>query len=305
MPRSEQDSATESVPQPVENSTVPNASHPIEFTPIDTPVVREERQPARESGLRGKVVVITGAAAGIGRATAVRFAEEGARIAAWDVSSKAAPQLESAIKRAGGEAHFQAVDVTNASAVESAAAAVVEQWGRIDVLINNAGIVRDAQLVKWNGGSPESIMSEDVWDSVIGVNLKGVFLVTRAVVPHMIKAGGGVILSASSVVGLLGNFGQTNYVASKAGVIGMTRTWARELGKYKIRVNAVAPGFIATDMVRAMPPKIFENMVARTPLGRAGTSEEVANTYFWLASDQASFIHGAVISVDGGVVIGT
>jgi 3-oxoacyl-[acyl-carrier protein] reductase len=148
-------------------------------------------------------------------------------------------------------------------------------------------------------------MSEDVWDSVIRVNLKGVFLVTRAVVPHMIKGGGGVILSAASVVGLLGNFGQTNYVASKAGVIGMTRTWARELGKYKIRVNAVAPGFIATDMVRAMPPKVLEAMVARTPLGRAGTPEDVANTYLWLASDQASFIHGAVISVDGGVVIGT
>jgi len=235
----------------------------------------------------------------------LRFAEEGARIAAWDVSTETAPQLESAIKRAGGESHFQAVDVSDASAVESAAATLVGHWGSIDVLINNAGIVCDAQLVKWNGGSPESIMSEDVWDSVIGVNLKGVFLVTRAVVPHMIKGGGGVILSASSVVGLLGNFGQTNYVASKAGVIGMTRTWARELGKYKIRVNAVAPGFIATDMVRAMPPKIFESMVARTPLGRAGTSEDVANTYFWLASDQASFIHGAVISVDGGVVIGT
>jgi 3-oxoacyl-[acyl-carrier protein] reductase len=249
--------------------------------------------------------VITGAGAGIGRATALRFAEEGARVAAWDLSDKAAAQLESAIRWAGGESHFQAIDVINAKAVESAAEAVVQKWGRIDVLINNAGIVRDAQLVKWNGGSPESIMSEETWDSVIGVNLKGVFLVTRAIVPHMIKGGGGVILSAASVVGLLGNFGQTNYVASKAGVIGMTRTWARELGKHKIRVNAVAPGFIATDMVRAMPPKVLEAMVARTPLGRAGTPEEVANTYLWLASDQASFIHGAVISVDGGVVIGT
>jgi 3-oxoacyl-[acyl-carrier protein] reductase len=305
MPRSEQDSATESVPQPDEHTTFLNASQPVEFAPTDTPVVCEKRQPARESGLRGKVVVITGAAAGIGHATALRFAEEGACIAAWDVSANAAPQFESEIKRAGGEFHFQAVDVTQASAVESAAAAVVEHWGRIDVLINNAGIVRDAQLVKWNGGSPESIMSEDVWDSVIGVNLKGVFLVTRAVVPHMIKGGGGVILSAASVVGLLGNFGQTNYVASKAGIIGMTRTWARELGKYKIRVNAVAPGFIATDMLKAMPEKVFEAMMARTPLGRVGTPEEVANTYFWLASNQASFIHGAVISVDGGVVIGT
>jgi 3-oxoacyl-[acyl-carrier protein] reductase len=248
---------------------------------MDTPEVRETRRPARESGQRGRVVVITGAAAGIGRATALRFAEEGARVAAWDVSDKTASQLESAIKWAGGDCHFQAVDVANAKSVESAAAAVAAKWGRIDVLINNAGIVRDAQLVKWNGGSPASIMSEETWDAVIGVNLKGVFLVTRAVVPYMIKAGGGVILSAASVVGLLGNFGQTNYVASKAGVIGMTRTWARELGKYKIRVNAVAPGFIATDMVRSMPAKVLEAMVARTPLGRAGTPEDVANTYLW------------------------
>jgi len=274
-------------------------------TAMDTPSVRAKRRPLRESGLRGKVVVITGAGAGIGRATALRFAEEGARIAAWDVSAKAAHQLESAIKWAGGESHFQAVNVTESGAIEAAAAAVVDRWQRIDILINNAGIVRDAQLVKWNGGGPESVMSEETWDAVIGVNLKGVFLCTRAVVPHMIQAGGGVILCAASVVGLLGNFGQTNYVASKAGVIGMTRTWARELGKYNIRVNAVAPGFIATDMVRAMPEKVLQALVARTPLGRMGTPEDVANTYAWLASDQASFIHGAVISVDGGVVLGT
>jgi 3-oxoacyl-[acyl-carrier protein] reductase len=259
----------------------------------------------KESGSRQRVVVITGAVAGIGRATALRFAEDGARIAAWDVSDKTAPQLESAIKWAGGESLFNAVDVTDANAVEAAVAAVIARWGRIDVLINNAGIVRDAQLVKWNGGSPQSIMTEDTWDSVIDVNLKGVFLCTRAVVPHMIKGGGGVILSAASVVGLHGNFGQTNYVASKAGVIGMTQTWARELGKHKIRVNAVAPGFIATDMVKAMPEKVLDALVARTPLGRMGTPEDVANTYYWLASDQAAFIHGAVISVDGGVVIGT
>lgn len=305
MPRSKLDSATESVSQPSENIPIPNPPQPCTVTSDDTPAVREARLTTRESGSRAKVVVITGAAAGIGRATALRFAEAGAQIAAWDVSARTAPQLESAVKWAGGECQFQAVDVTSAKEVESAAEAVAEKWGRIDVLINNAGIVRDAQLVKWNGGSPESIMSEDTWDSVIGVNLKGVFLVTRAIVPYMIKGGGGVILSAASVVGLLGNFGQTNYVASKAGVIGMTRTWARELGKYKIRVNAVAPGFIATDMVRAMPPKVLEAMVARTPMGRAGTPEDVANAYFWLASDQASFIHGTVISVDGGVVIGT
>lgn len=269
------------------------------------PGIREAPLPARESGLRAKVVVITGAGAGIGRATAMRFAEEGAKIAAWDVSPAAGPQLESAVHWAGGEAVFQTVNVTNPKEVESATQSVFDRWNRIDVLINNAGIVRDAQLVKWNGGSPESIMSEELWDSVLNVNLKGVFLTTRAIVPHMIKGGGGVILSAASVVAITGNFGQTNYVAAKAGIIGMTRTWARELGKHKIRVNAVAPGFIATDMVRAMPEKVLQAMVARTPLGRAGTPEDVANAYAWLASDQASFIHGAVISVDGGVVIGT
>lgn len=271
----------------------------------DVPGVHEKRKHTQESGLRGKVVVITGAGAGIGRATAMRFAEEGAKIAAWDISGKTATQLKSAIKWAGGEGCFQQVNVTSADDIASATQAVLDRWQRIDVLINNAGIVRDAQLVKWKGGGPESVMSEEVWDSVVNVNLKGVFLTTRAVVPHMIKNGSGVILSAASVVGLLGNFGQTNYVASKAGVIGMTRTWARELGRYKIRVNAVAPGFIATDMVRAMPEKVLQAMIARTPLGRAGAPEDVANTYAWLASDQASFIHGAVISVDGGVVIGT
>ncbi|MGO9647492.1 MAG: 3-oxoacyl-ACP reductase FabG [Terriglobales bacterium] len=293
MPYSEQKSVTENVPQP------------IDFTPIDMPVAGEEPLPSRETGLRGKVVIVTGAAAGIGHATALRFAEEGTRIAAWDISAKNAPALESSIQRAGGEAQFQAVDVTNASAVESATAAVIERWGRIDVLINNAGIIRDAQLVKWNGSGPKSVMSEEVWDSVIGVNMKGVFLVTRAVVPHMIRGGGGVILSASSVVGLLGNFGQANYAASKAAIIGMTRTWARELGRYKIRVNAVAPGFIMTDMLKSMPEKVFEAMRAKTPLGRVGHPEEVANAYLWLASDQASFIHGTVISIDGGVVLGT
>jgi 3-oxoacyl-[acyl-carrier protein] reductase len=277
----------------------------IENAADELPGIHERRKPAYESGLRGKVVVITGASAGIGRATAMRFAQEGARIAAWDVSPKAATQLESAIKWAGGEGCFQAVNVTSAEELQSATAEVLERWERIDVLINNAGIVRDAQLVKWNGNGPESMMSEENWDAVINVNLKGVFLATRAVVPQMIRQRSGVIISAASVVGLWGNFGQTNYVASKAGVIGMTRTWARELGRYNIRVNAIAPGFIATDMVRAMPEKVLQAMISRTPLGRAGTPEDVANAYVWLASDQASFIHGTVISVDGGVVIGT
>ena len=148
-------------------------------------------------------------------------------------------------------------------------------------------------------------MSDRDFDNVVSVNLKGVFLPTRAVVPHMISGGGGVILNAASVVGLYGNFGQTNYAASKAGVIGMTRTWARELGRYKIRVNAVAPGVIATDMLKTIPPKVLETMTARTPLGRLGRPEDVAAAYVWLASDAAAYVHGAVLSVDGGLVPGT
>lgn len=253
----------------------------------------------------GKVVVITGAAAGIGKATALRFAAEGACIAGWDVSGNAAEEFQEEIKEAGGEAIFQVVNVAEAESVEKATGEIVAKWNGIDVLVNNAGIVRDAVLVKVNGAGPVPSLQESSWDEVIDVNLKGVFLVTRSVVPHMIRRGGGVVLSAASVVGLQGNFGQTNYVASKAGVIGMTRTWARELGKYNIRVNAVAPGFIGTDMVRSMPPELLDKLVQRTPMGRLGTPDDVANAYAWLASDQASFIHGSVLSIDGGVVLGT
>lgn len=243
--------------------------------------------------------------AGIGRATALRFAEEGACVAGWDVNDDGSYELIQEIKQAGGQARFRKVNVTDANSVEDAVAEIVSGWGRLDVLINNAGITRDAQLVKWKDGTQTGGMDDAAFDSVISVNLKGVFNCTRAVVPQMIKQGGGVILNASSVVGLYGNFGQTNYVATKAGVIGMTKTWARELGKYQIRVNAVAPGFIATEMVRAMPEKVIENMKSHTPLGRMGETADIAETYAWLASDRASFIHGAVLSVDGGIVLGT
>ncbi len=259
----------------------------------------------RETGLRNKVVIVTGGGAGIGRATALRFAEEGARLALWDVNEKAVAAVAPQVEAAGGQAIAIRVDVTDGESVQAAVALVLQHWGRIDVLINNAGIVRDGQLVKWKDGALAGTMSDEVFDSVIQVNLRGVFLCTRAVAPHMMAGGGGVILSASSVVGLYGNFGQTNYVATKAGVIGMTRVWARELGKYNIRVNAVAPGFIATEILSAMPEKIIQAMVARTPLGRMGKPEEIADAYVWLASDQASFVHGAVLSVDGGVVTGT
>ena len=255
--------------------------------------------------LEPRVVIVTGGAAGIGRATARRFARDGARVAVWDVKADSPEALCAELEEAGGEAVFQTVDVTDAAAVEAAAARVVERWERIDVLVNNAGVLRDGQLVKWKEGRKLSEMSERDFDAVISVNLKGVFLCTRAVVPHMIAGEGGVVLNASSVVGLYGNFGQTNYAATKAGVINMTRTWARELGRYKIRVNAVAPGFIATEMVRAMPEKVLAGMVERTPIGRMGEPEDIAEAYFWLASDAASFVHGTVLSVDGGIVVGT
>ncbi|HKO57149.1 MAG TPA: SDR family oxidoreductase [Thermoanaerobaculia bacterium] len=235
-------------------------------------------------GLKDKVAIITGGAAGIGRATAERFEAEGAKTIVWDVP---------------------AVDVTKPEVVSAAVEEVIKQHGRIDVLVNNAGIVRDAQLVKWKDGAVVSQMDDATFDAVINVNLRGVFLCTRAVVPHMIRAGRGVILNASSVVGLYGNFGQTNYAATKAGVISFTKTWARELGRYGIRVNAVAPGFIATDMVKAMPQKVLDGMAGKTPLNMLGEPVDIANAYAWLASDAAKFVSGAVLSVDGGLVLGT
>lgn len=252
--------------------------------------------------LKDKVCLITGGAAGIGKATAQRFAEEGAIVVICDVNREAGEAL---VNELGEPACFYAVNVADRAEVQNWVEDVVRRFGRVDVLINNAGITRDALFVKVKDGELVKQMEESAFDQVIDINLKGVFNCAQAVTPFMIRQGGGVILNASSVVGLYGNLGQTNYVATKAGVIGMTRVWARELGRYNIRVNAVAPGFIATEMVQKMPEEILAGMKAKTPLGRLGDPRDIANAYLWLASDEASFVHGATISVDGGIVIGT
>jgi 3-oxoacyl-[acyl-carrier protein] reductase len=252
--------------------------------------------------MKSKVVLVTGGAAGIGRATAERFAEAGARVILCDVNREAG---EAAARSLGPEARFYQVDVTDRAAVQAWVEAVVAACGRIDVLVNNAGITRDATLVKVQEGKLVKQMPEADFDLVVGINLKGVFNCTQAAVPFMIAQGGGVVLNASSVVGLYGNFGQTNYVATKAGVIGMTKVWARELGRNNIRVNAVCPGFTATEMVVKMPEKVLDGMKGHTPLGRLGQPRDIANAYHFLASDEASFITGAVLSVDGGLVVGT
>ncbi|HAD07058.1 MAG TPA: 3-oxoacyl-ACP reductase [Anaerolineaceae bacterium] len=252
--------------------------------------------------LKDKVCLITGGAAGIGKATAQRFAEEGAIVVVCDVNREAGEVL---VRGLGEPACFYAVNVADRGEVQAWVEDVVRRFGRVDVLINNAGITRDALFVKVKDGELVKQMEESAFDQVIDINLKGVFNCAQAVAPFMIRQGGGVIINASSVVGLYGNVGQTNYVATKAGVIGMTKVWARELGRFNVRVNAVAPGFIATEMVQKMPEEILAGMKAKTPLGRLGEPRDIANAYLWLASDEASFVHGATISVDGGIVIGT
>ncbi len=252
--------------------------------------------------MRDKVALITGGAAGIGKATAERFAEEGAKVVICDVSQDAA---EAVVRTLGPEHSFYIVDVTDRQAVQAWVDDAADKYGRVDVLINNAGVMRDNQLVRFKDGQLIKQMPEEDFDLVVAVNLKGVFNCAQAVAPHMIGQGGGVILNATSIVGLDGNFGQTNYVATKSGVVGMTKVWARELGRYNIRVNAVAPGFTATEMVMAMPEKILEGMKARTPLRRMAQPRDIANAYLFLASDEASFISGTVLRVDGGIVVGT
>jgi 3-oxoacyl-[acyl-carrier protein] reductase len=244
--------------------------------------------------LANKISIITGGARGIGKATAQLFACEGSAVVIWDMNEELGEKTAQEIRDNGQKAEFIQVNTTDFEAVKAAAAQVFEQYGAIDILINNAGITRDASLKK---------MTQDQWQQVIDVNLSGVFYCTSAVTPYMTEKGYGRIVSASSVVGLYGNFGQTNYVATKAGVIGMTKVWARELGRKGVTANAIAPGFIATEMIETIPEKVIASIEGRTPVGRFGKPEEIANAYLFLASEDAAFINGHVLSVDGGITL--
>ena len=244
--------------------------------------------------LKDKVAIITGAGQGIGQATALKFAREGSRVAVCDINRSAVDMTVEAIVANGGEALGYTIDVTDKASIAKMVEGVMGAWGRIDTLVNNAGIVQDAQFRK---------MTDDQFERVIDVNLKGVYNVTKAVVDIMIEQNSGCILNASSIVGIYGNFGQTNYAATKFGVIGMVKTWARELGRKGIRSNAICPGFVETPILGTIPDKVLEAMKARVPMGRLAKPEEIASTYAFLASDEASYINGAVIEVSGGATI--
>jgi 3-oxoacyl-[acyl-carrier protein] reductase len=241
--------------------------------------------------LKNRVSIITGAGRGIGRATALRFAEEGAWVVVADMDLDEAQSVVDEITAKDGKALAVKVDVSNRPSVNAMVQATLDHFGgRIDVIVNNAGTIRDAQLTK---------MTEENFDLVIAINLKGVFNCAQAVAPTMIAQGSGVILSTSSLVAPYGNYGQTNYVASKAGVVGMTKVWARELGRKGIRVNAVAPGFIETRLTAGIPEKVVEKLLERIAMGHFGKPVDIANAFLWLASDEAAYVSGQIIGVDG------
>ncbi|HET8610297.1 MAG TPA: 3-oxoacyl-ACP reductase FabG [Burkholderiales bacterium] len=244
--------------------------------------------------LADKVAIITGGGSGIGQATAVKFAREGAKVVVGDLAIERADETARKITEDGGEAMAVRVDVRDKASIVQMVEAVVAKYGRIDCLVNNAGIVQDSTLKN---------MTDDQFDNVIDVNLKGVYNCTRAVVNIMLQQNSGVILNTSSIVGLYGNFGQTNYAAAKFGVIGMVKTWARELGRKGIRSNAVCPGFVSTPILGKIPEKVLSALEERVPLGRLARPEEVANAFAFLASDEASYINGAVLEVSGGLTL--
>ncbi len=241
----------------------------------------------------GKVCVVTGGARGIGRGIAEAFAREGAaRVWALDMNDRDFPELEKAYPTVKGAV----VNVTDAAAVEAFVQKALSESGRVDVLVNNAGITRDALIQK---------MGEADWDAVIDVNLKGVFLMTKYVAPAMMEAGEGAIVSISSVVGLDGNIGQSNYAATKGGVVAMTKGWAKEFARKgaRVRANAVSPGYTRTPMIETVPEKVLEPIIAKTPLGRLAEIRDIANAVLFLSCDESAFITGQVLRVDGGLVL--
>ncbi|MEN7547139.1 3-oxoacyl-ACP reductase FabG [Rapidithrix thailandica] len=243
---------------------------------------------------KDKVVIITGGASGIGKAAALSFGMEGAQVIIWDVNQAKTNQTVEELQLKKLLVDGICLNITDPEETQKAANQVAEKYGKIDILINNAGITRDATIKK---------MNYNEWQQVLDVNLTGVFNCSKAVIPWMVEQQHGRIINTSSVVGLYGNFGQANYSATKSGLVGFTKTLAKELGKYSITVNAVAPGFIATEMVEAMPAKVVDMMIGKTPLKRLGKPEDVAFVYSFLASEEASFVSGSVISVDGAVTL--
>jgi 3-oxoacyl-[acyl-carrier protein] reductase len=243
--------------------------------------------------LQDKVAIVTGAGRGIGKAIAKTLAEEGANVVVnYSRSGAAAEQVVSEIRAAGGDAIAVQADVADAAQVDALVAATRERFGRVDILVNNAGITRDRLLLR---------MTAEDWDAVVNTNLKGAFLCAKAVVPLMLKQKGGAIVNVGSVVGKAGGAGQVNYSASKAGLIGLTKSLARELGSRSVRVNAVAPGFIETEMTEALKPEYREAILKQIPLGRFGAAEDVARAVAFLCSPDAAYIQGEVITIDGGL----
>ena len=244
--------------------------------------------------LTGQTAIVTGAAKGLGRAIATTLARCGAKVACIDVNAESLAETVGAIRAAGGTAEPMACDVTDSQRVAAVVDEVVKLWGGLNILVNNAGITRDNSILR---------MKDEQWDAVININLKGTFLFTRAAARPMLKAHKGRIINIASVSGLMGNPGQANYSASKAGVIGLTRTIACELAGRNITINAVAPGFIATDMTAALGEEILQQVRKQIPLGRLGDPQDVADAVLFLASDSASFITGQILPVDGGLTV--
>lgn len=242
--------------------------------------------------LKGQLAIVTGGARGIGKGVCKVFCEEGATVAIWDVLDIGEDTAKELADN-GGDIFFQKVDITDRASIQKALEALLAEHKKVDILINNAGVLRDRSFMK---------MSDEEWHTVINVNLTGLYNTTKAVIPHMKEAGYGRVVSASSVNALVGAFGQTNYCATKAGIIGFTKALAREVGRHGITVNAIAPGFVKTEMTDSMPDEVIKAGIAQIPVKRIGTPEDIAYAYLFLASKEAGFISGETLSVNGGVI---